>query len=830
MTGSTISTTIGKEVVLGSGTYISPLTVTSAGEIAAPAPETSFQGAGAVYVKVNGASIINHGVISAAIPAVDSYTAPAILAVTALDLSNYGSISGQSGVYLQNGGIVTNTGSIAGLETAQNSGYGVRLVEAGLTNSGAVYGAQYGAASADASEITNSGTITGGTAGIKLLSAYLTKGAALSNTGMIAGASGITEANALIANSGTITGESLGIRVSWGGAVTNSGHISAGIDGVLLLNQQYLAQYAPSFNNSGTVQGGYFAMAINFATVTNAAPGLLSGTDYGAGVGDSGYLFNAGNITAIDGGLLVESGGRAGNAGTVRGNSLGIELFSASVATNASVGYVYSLNTAALNRAAYLVNAGTLVGNVYGLELLSGGIAINTGTIVSEREGVYLATLSATSSPDFLDNTGMIRGAGIGVNLRDGTAYNFGTIDAAQVAASLVAGTSFDNAGNLYGTRYGLQLLGGTAVNSGSIGGGLDGVAINHGYFADSGTVSGITNAVYGTSFSLNVDPGAVFQGNVTDNSGAGRLNLGGSSAGTLRGIGTQFNGFVTIDFDAGAQWLISGSNAALAGHQVIDGFEQGDTIVVTGFGVTSDSFVASGDLVLANATQSERLQIEGSFTTADFSVTSNGTLTTVSLQPGAPCFVAGTRILTPRGEIAVEDLNVGETVITQSGEDLAIVWIGRRTIDLNLHPRPEQVQPVCIAAHALAEDVPRRDLKVSPDHALLIDDVLVPAQLLLDGLNIRRVTPASVTYYHVQLAQHAALFAENAPAESYLETGNRNAFDNAGGSLMLHPDFSAMIRREKSFATLLLAGEKLDEIRRRNLHRYRPDVRQLNA
>jgi hypothetical protein len=830
MAGRTISTTISREVVLGNASYASPLTVSSAGVISAPAPATSFQGAGAIYVNVGAASIVNHGSISAAIPAVDSFTAPAILALTTLELSNYGRISGQSGVYLQNGGTVTNLGSIAGLEGQGQSGYGVRLDNAELNNSGAVYGTQYGAV-LNLSEVVNSGTITGETAGIKLESASLTSIGTLINTGRISGGfSGITEANALIINSGSITGETWGLSVSGGGMVTNSGHISAGLDGVLLLNPQYLTKYATTFNNSGTVEGGYFAVAINFATVTNAATGLISGTTFGAGVGDTGYLFNAGEIYAINGGLLVESGGHAENAGTVRANSLGIELFSASAMTNAAAGYVYSLNTAAANQDAYLVNAGTLVGNVYGLELSSGGIALNSGTISSAREGVYLSTLSATASPDFLVNTGYIRAAGLGVSLRNGTVYNIGTIHAQQIAVSLVTGTSLNNSGDLYGLRYGVQLFGGTAINSGSIGGGLNGVELTQGYFTNAGTVGGVTNALYGTSFSLTIDPGAVFKGKVNAKSGTGRLNLAGATPATLSGLGSLFNGFGTIDFEPGAHWLISGTTAAISAGQVIDGFEQGDTIILNNYSMATESFSPGEGVILRNGATGEVVDITGSFTTANFIITSSGTSTTISLNASAPCFVAGTRILTPRGEVAVEDLAVGENVITHTGEDRPIIWIGRRTIDLRLHPRPEQVQPVCIAAHALGEDVPRRDLWVSPDHALLIDDVLVPAQLLLNGLNIRRGTPAKVTYYHLQLKEHAVVFAENAPAETYLETGNRNAFENAGGGMMLHPDFSALIRQQKSCARLLLAGDKLEEIRRRGMRRNWPDRRRLNA
>jgi hypothetical protein len=234
----------------------------------------------------------------------------------------------------------------------------------------------------------------------------------------------------------------------------------------------------------------------------------------------------------------------------------------------------------------------------------------------------------------------------------------------------------------------------------------------------------------------------------------------------------------------------------------------------------SSAHYVAGKGLELLNGSAIETLDITGTFTTANFSLASTGTASTIKLQANPPCFVAGTAILTPRGEISVESLKIGDSVITQTGAAQPILWIGRRTLDLRRHPCPAAVQPVCIAANALAEGVPRRDLWVSPDHAMFIDDVLIPAQLLLNGLNIYRGAPARVAYYHLELPQHDVIFAEHAPAETYLETGNRNAFEHTGASRILHPDFSATMRHEKSCAKLLLHGRKLDEIRQRNLQR----------
>src|SRR5262249_23554113 len=131
------------------------------------------------------------------------------------------------------------------------------------------------------------------------------------------------------------------------------------------------------------------------------------------------------------------------------------------------------------------------------------------------------------------------------------------------------------------------------------------------------------------------------------------------------------------------------------------------------------------------------------------------------------PCFARGTRILTERGEIAVEALAEGDRVVTFAGELGTVVWIGRRRIDLMRHRQPALAAPVVIRPHALADDQPRRDLIVSPDHSLYLDGRLVPAKLLINGMTIVHLRDAAdIEYYHVELARHAVLLAEGAPAE----------------------------------------------------------------
>jgi hypothetical protein len=135
--------------------------------------------------------------------------------------------------------------------------------------------------------------------------------------------------------------------------------------------------------------------------------------------------------------------------------------------------------------------------------------------------------------------------------------------------------------------------------------------------------------------------------------------------------------------------------------------------------------------------------------------------------------------------------MSIGDNVMTLSGETRPIRWIGHRHLDLLRHNTPELVQPIVIRAGAFADGMPRRDLRVSPDHAILVDNVLVPARLLINGASIERdIHCGEVTYYHVELETHDILFAEALPAESFIDTGNRGMFENADAPLMLHPTF----------------------------------------
>ena len=138
---------------------------------------------------------------------------------------------------------------------------------------------------------------------------------------------------------------------------------------------------------------------------------------------------------------------------------------------------------------------------------------------------------------------------------------------------------------------------------------------------------------------------------------------------------------------------------------------------------------------------------------------------------PGtAVCFLRGTRIDTPDGPRAIQDLAEGDLVTTLDHGPQPIRWIGSSRVAAQ-----GALAPIRIAAGHLGND---RPLWVSPNHRLLLrglqaellfgeDEVLVPAKFLLDDARVTRRPQTEVEYFHLLLDRHEILLAEGAPAES---------------------------------------------------------------
>jgi hypothetical protein len=149
----------------------------------------------------------------------------------------------------------------------------------------------------------------------------------------------------------------------------------------------------------------------------------------------------------------------------------------------------------------------------------------------------------------------------------------------------------------------------------------------------------------------------------------------------------------------------------------------------------------------------------------------------------GPPCFLRGTAIRTLSGEVPVEELQIGDLVETVNGATFPIKWIGRRTYKKSGSSWPENVMPIRIVRGALDEHTPHEDLYLSPQHALFLNGVLIPAKELVNG---RSITPAlpdereEIEYFHIMLAGHEVILAEGAPAETFRpENSDHESFTN---------------------------------------------------
>ena len=128
--------------------------------------------------------------------------------------------------------------------------------------------------------------------------------------------------------------------------------------------------------------------------------------------------------------------------------------------------------------------------------------------------------------------------------------------------------------------------------------------------------------------------------------------------------------------------------------------------------------------------------------------------------------------------------------VVTISGEAKPIKWIGRRSYAGQFITGNRAVLPIVVRAGVLAPDIPVRDLWLSPRHALLLDGVFVPAELLVNAQTIVQAEAVDqVDYFHLEFEAHEVILAEGTPAESYVEYDNRHGFNNAHEFVALYPD-----------------------------------------
>ena len=272
----------------------------------------------------------------------------------------------------------------------------------------------------------------------------------------------------------------------------------------------------------------------------------------------------------------------------------------------------------------------------------------------------------------------------------------------------------------------------------------------------------------------------------------------------------TELVPFFAVGTITDGEGIILDTNTGFTGEILVQG---NTTYGNSGAGIESfltNNAVINGNTSYANLTNplaASDGQIFINSSTNDV-VTNN---TTVS----PPCFLAGTRIATPRGEVPVEQLVAGDTLSTNSGAAQPIVWIGTGRV-LATRGRRNAATPVIVRKGAIADNVPYRDLRMTKGHSLFIDGALIPVEYLINHRTILFDDHAQeVSIYHIELAAHDVLIADGAPAESYRDDGNRWLFQN--GNLGWEQE------AKPPCAPVLTGGSLVDAVWRRLLERAGP-------
>ena len=150
--------------------------------------------------------------------------------------------------------------------------------------------------------------------------------------------------------------------------------------------------------------------------------------------------------------------------------------------------------------------------------------------------------------------------------------------------------------------------------------------------------------------------------------------------------------------------------------------------------------------------------------------------------KPVIACFTPGTKIATLKGEVLVENLAAGHRVVTRDNGIQTIRWVGQKKIDWRAMTTNPHLKPVLIRQGTLGNDLPERDLMVSPNHRMLVAnertalqfdeaEVLVAAKHLIGGISVRSVDSIGTTYIHFLCDRHEVVLSDGIWTESFQPT-----------------------------------------------------------
>jgi hypothetical protein len=646
--------------------------------------------------------------------------------------------------------------------------------------------------------------------------ASLVQNATLTNLGFVAGSYGLTEP-------GHGGNGGIGVNLALTGDTLINDYLVMGGDGGSSTGSGYYGNYG----GSGGTGANLFA-----TDATSANHGRISGGNggngslsYGGGAGgvgvdlSGGTLNNTLNIEGGNGGYSKFGGfGAAGGTGVVVGNGGILDNLGGSYSASIRGGVAGAAYRGGEGGTGVDLAAGATLNN--GFEIYGGSGASTTAGKGAKSPanggdggaGVHVAT-GATAT---LTSSSKIIGGYGGSGYLGGNGGSGLTADAQVVLSN--AGTIEGGTG---GWGYSGEDLGIFGFNyAGGTGGA--GVVLTNAFLLNSGTISGGAGGKYGQG-----GIGVYLDGGTLINEGT---ISGGEGPVAYSNYAVKFGpkgGTLVVDSTAHFSATYDGTSAGIIG-----GFAPGDTINIVNMTPAEVSALLTPIQFDHVSTYYATLTTptEGSLTldlTAPhgstvygetFSVTSNGG-TGTDITVIAACYLRGTHITTAEGERPIESLAIGDLVKTYSGQLRPIRWIGRRRYSRASVAANRELSPVRIRTGALAAGMPRRDLYVSPGHAMYLDGMLLSARDLVNGISIlQEPWHDEVSYYHVEFDSHDIIVAEGALSESFADEGNRRLFDNgADGGF----EFAgAAVGNARLFAPRVDAGEALEAVRRALLAR----------
>lgn len=872
----------GLEVVFSGGTD-SNTTVDSGGFLTVSsggmASDTEVNGGGVLTVYVSGASLsaalLGSGTTNSAREILSGGTATGttvtdtgklvvlaggVASGTIVNSTHFGTGS-NGGLFVSSGGSATNAQiNSGGVEvvfsggtdsnTTVDSGGNLTVSSGGVAsdtkvNGGSVLVVVSGGSSLSAA-VLGSGTAN---SALEVLSGGVASDTSVTDTGKLLILAGGVASDTVVNSTLLGSGSNGGLFVSSGGSATdaqiNSGGVevvfsggtdsSATVDsgGILMVSSGGVASDTEINGGSfvSVFDGGQSAdVQVNSGGAEIVASGgkdyratIVGGTQYVYGSAVSAILQQL--DTVIRNEQIVESGGLASST-TIFGVHETVSSGGIDISAYASGGEqdVYGSANVAIIRdgGTQVVYSGgvTSLTSLSGLnspigiakEIVSGGTAFDTsvgtnGELDVLGVGSDAGHAKGTASSTWLDSGGL-------EHVSSGAADFATTINGGSVET--VYGDATTSSASVFGNDRAvgkLVLDGGISFSAAVFSGGeLD---VSNDLVAAGDSLAPFT-ALHGSALYTDVEGGGIlhiFQGGVafdTTLSGGGKLILE---------AGAVASGAITFEA-TGNELDILGTNMPTA---LLNGFSSGNSIDLESVDLVSGGhaeLLAGNVLRVTEGASHYDLALGPTENFSDFKFkTIDDGSNHVLIVESIACYCRGVSIESANGEVPVETLAIGDLVKTRRGELRPIKWIGKRSYGGRFIMGRRDILPICIRAGALDDDVPCRDLRISPHHAMYLEGVLVEAKDLVNGVSIMQAEQVDeVEYFHIELDTHDVIFAEGAPSETFVDDDSRGMFHNAHEYREMYPE---EVRRPTRYcAPRLDFGYEVETIRERLAHR----------